>query len=80
MSGEKKKGKAAIKPLPKHIHDKLRMTRAMKGYLALKTGKYMRLPDQYAAMDKFFHGKTPTHPPQIKLLSEAHMKAYFLIV
>ena len=33
----------------------------------------MRLPDQYAAMDKFFHGKMPTHPPQIKLLAEAHL-------
>merc|ERR1740124_1861707 len=24
-------------------------------------------------MDKFFHGKTPTHPAQIKLLAEAHL-------
>merc|ERR1740124_1745550 len=24
-------------------------------------------------MDKFFHGKTPTHPAQIQLLAEAHL-------
>ena len=73
MSGRKKKGKAMAKPLPKYIRDELRMTCALKAYSALKTGKSMRLPDQHAAMDKFFHGKTPTHPAQIKLLAEAHL-------
>ena len=60
-------------PLPKHIRDELRLTCALKAYSELKIGKSMRLPDQYAAMDTFFHGNTPPHPPQIKLLSEAHM-------
>ena len=33
----------------------------------------MKLPDQHAAMEKFYHGRTPRNPPQIKLLAEAHM-------
>ena len=33
----------------------------------------MKLLDQHAAMEKFYHGHTPTHPPQIKLLAEVHM-------
>lgn len=71
MSGKKKK--ALVKPLPKYIRDELRMTCALKGYSLLKTGKAMRLPDQHAAMHKFYHGLTPSHPPQIKLLSDAHV-------
>ena len=71
MSGKKKK--AAIKPLPKYIRDELRMTCALKGYSLLKTGKAMRLPDQHAAINKFYHGQTPSHPPLIKLLADAHV-------
>ena len=33
----------------------------------------MRLSDQYAHMHKFYHGQTPSHPPQIKLLADAHV-------
>ena len=62
-----------IKPLPKQVRDKIRMTCALKGYLVVKTGKQMRLPDQYAAMNKFYHGKISTHPAQIKLLAEGHV-------
>ena len=71
MSGKKKK--TAITPLPKFIHDELRMPCALKGYSLLKTGKAMRLPDQHSAMQKFFHGQPPLHPSQIKLLAEAHV-------
>ena len=39
----------------------------------LKTGKSRRLPEQYDYMNKFFHGKVPSHPPQIKLLAEGHL-------
>ena len=71
MSGKKKKG--VIKPLPRYIRDELRMTCALKGYSQVKTGKAMRLPDQHLAMHKFYHGQTPSHPPQIKLLADAHV-------
>ena len=73
MSGRKKKGKVVPKPLLKYIRDELKMTCALKSYSSLKTGKSMRLPDQYAAMDKFFNGKTPAHPVQIKLLVKLHL-------
>ena len=73
MSGRKKNGKVVPKPLLKYICDELGTTCALKGYSSLKTGKSMKLPDQHTTMDKFFHGKTPTHPAQIKLLAEAHL-------
>ena len=81
MSGKRKSFKSLMKPtklkkplpLPSYVRNELRMTCAMKGYSGIKTGKSMRLPDQYAAMDKYFHCKTPTHPPQIKLLAEGHV-------
>ena len=63
----------SVKPLPRNIHDELRMTCALNRYLILKTGKAMRLSDQYAHMHKFYHGQTPSHPPQIKLLADAHV-------
>ena len=50
------------------------MTCAMKVYSQLKIGKVKQLPDQYASMDKFYHGKEPTHPAQIKLFAEAHIR------
>ena len=71
MSGKKKE--SVVKPLPRYIRDELRMTCALKGYSKLKTGKAKRLPDQHLAMHKFYHGQTPSHPPQIKLLADAHV-------
>ena len=39
----------------------------------MKCGKAKRLPDQHKEMHNFFHGVKPTHPPQIKLLADAHV-------
>ena len=72
MSGRKKKTKSNP-PLPRYIRDELRMTVALKGYSSLKTSKARRLPEQYEYMHKFFHGKVPSHPAQIKLLAEGHL-------
>lgn len=72
MSGQKKSRKAKT-PLPRYIREELRMTCALKGYSALKSGKSRRLPEQYDYMNLFFHGKVPSHPPQIKLLAEGHL-------
>ena len=49
------------------------MTCALKGYSSLKSGKSRRLPEQYEYMHNFFHGKVPSHPPQIKVLAEGHL-------
>ena len=59
-------------PLPRAVRDELRMTVVLKEYSTLKSGKPRRLPDQYAFMDQYFHGKVPSHPPQIQLLAEGH--------
>ena len=72
MSGKRGKTKGAIN-LPRFIRDELRMTCALKGYSSLKTGKSRRLPDQYLFMEKFYHGKVPSHPAQIQLLAEGHL-------
>ena len=71
-SGKRVKSKGAIN-LPRFIHDELRMTCALKGYSSLKTGKSRRLPDQYLYMEKFYHGKVPSHPAQIQLLAKGHL-------
>ena len=49
------------------------MSVALRGYAEIKCGRSMRLPDQHKAMSKFYHGKEPSHPPQIKLFAEAHV-------
>ena len=49
------------------------MTCALKEYNSLKGGKARRLPDQYNFLSKFYHGKAPTRPSQIKLLAEASL-------
>ena len=72
MSASKKSSKAKT-PLPRYIREELRMTCALKGYSSLKVGKSRRLPEQYEYMNKFYHGKVPSHPPQIKLLAEGHL-------
>lgn len=72
MSAKKAKAKGATN-LPRYIRDELRMTCALKEYLSLKTGKSRRLPDQYLFMEKFYHGKVPSHPAQIQLLAEGRL-------
>ena len=37
----------------------------------MKCGVGKRLPSQYIEMGKFYHGKEPTHPSHIKLLTMA---------
>ena len=49
------------------------MSVALRGYAEMKCGRSMRLPDQHNAMAEFYHGKEPSHPPQIKLFSEAQL-------
>ena len=73
MSGKKKRAKI-IKPraLPKYICQELRMTCALRSYSDMKCGKAKRLTEQYSAMSKFYHGRPPTFPSQIQLLSEGH--------
>ena len=71
-SSPKKKGKRKkATPLPKYIRDELRMTCALHGYSAMKCGGGKKLVTQYDEMNTFYHGKEPTHPSQIRLLSSA---------
>ena len=66
-SGKKKPIKSS-QPLSQYIRDELQMTCALKAYSDLNSGKLCRLPDRYEFMQKFYHGKVPSRPPQIKLL------------
>ena len=72
MSGGKKSA-ITTPPLPRYIRDELRMTCALKAYSLLKSRKSRRLPDQYEYMQRFYHGKVPSHPAQIQLLAEGHL-------
>ena len=65
-------------PLPKYIRQELRNTCALKGYSDLKANKSRRLNEQYYYMAKFFHGKTPDRPPQIKMLEEGQLNYRYL--
>ena len=40
----------------------------------MKSGVKKKLTDQYKFMSRFYHGKVPTHPAQIQLLSEGRLK------
>ena len=74
MSERKNKSKVkAPPPLPKQIRNKIRMSVALRGYAEMKCGWSMHLHDQHNAMAEFFHGKEPSHPPQIKLFAEAQL-------
>ena len=71
-----KKRAARIKkdiPLPKSICDKLRLTCVLKGFSDMKCGKQRPLHDQHEKLARFFHGKPPNHPSQIKMLSEVNI-------
>ena len=67
----KKVKKKVVKPLPKKIRDELILSCALKGYSSLAIGKSIRLKDQYKIMSKFYHGRHPDNPSQIKLLCDA---------
>ena len=71
MSGGRKSTKYPP-PLPRYIREELRMTCALKAYSSLKSRKARRLPEQYGFMQRFYHGKVPSHPAQIQLLAEGH--------
>ena len=73
MNSSKKKiaKKKKILPLPKAIRDELRMACAIRGYSQLKRGGAKKLISQYNLMGEFYHGKHPTHPSQIELLTKA---------
>ena len=73
MSGRKKRSKQKIVPLPTNICTELRMTCALKGYSKLKCDDSKMLQNQQDALSKFYHGKEPSHPSQIKLLAIAHL-------
>ena len=78
MDSNKRKSRQSSSPkkstrLPKHIRNELRMTCAMRGFSKLKTGSKKHLKDQRDTMFKFYHGRPPNHPSQIKLLSEGRL-------
>ena len=73
MIGKKKKISKLKTPLllPKYIQDEFRMTCAIRGYSQIKCGCGKTMSTKYAEMGEFYHGKLPTHPSQIDLLSKA---------
>ena len=73
MSGKRKVKTKKPNPLPKNIRDEIRMSCVLKGFSKMKCGQAKRLVDQYDEMQQFYHGYEPSHPSQIKLLSEAHI-------
>ena len=61
------------KPLPRAIRNELRTACAMKGHSKMKSGKKMRLSEQWDFMGKFFHGRPPNYPSQIEMLAEGRV-------
>ena len=68
----KKKGKTAQKPrpLPKFVRNDLPTACALKGFIELRSGKSKRVIEQHNQMARFYHGKPPKYPSQIKLLAD----------
>ena len=62
--------KKARPSLPKHIRDELRMTCAIRALDYLKKSGPKTLIHQAREVYDFFHGKEPTRPSQILLLSK----------
>ena len=54
--------------LPREIRNELKMTVALKGFAQMREGKGKKVQDQLIWMERFFHGKKPTFPSQLKLL------------
>ena len=75
MSGKKstkgQKVKKVARPLPKIIHDKLRMACILKSYSAINCGGENTLSKQHSDLSKFYNGEKPNHPSQIALLCNA---------
>ena len=54
--------------LPISIRNELKMAVALKGFAQMREGKGKKVQDQLIWMERFFHGKKPTFPSQLKLL------------
>ena len=59
--------------LPPMICRELRTACAMRGLSKLKSGNKKKYKDQYEYMTRFFHGRPPNNPSQIKLLAEGRL-------
>ena len=59
--------------LPAIIRNEIRTTCAMRGLSKLKSGNKKKYHDQYEYMTKYFHGRPPNFPSQIKLLAEGRV-------
>ena len=59
--------------LPPMIRRELRTACAMRGLSKLKSGNKKKYKDQYEYMTRFFHGRPPNNPSQIKLLAEGRL-------
>ena len=71
VSSSKRPKKKVAKALPKKIRDELILCCALRGYNTLALGNGKRIKDQYKEMATFYHGRSPNHPSQIKLLCSA---------
>ena len=54
--------------LPREIRNELKMAVALKGFAQMREGKGKKMQDQFIWMERFFHGKKPVFPSQLKLL------------
>ena len=68
------KRKKARPNLPKHIRDELRMTVALRGYDYLKKSGPKTLVLQANELYEFYHGKEPSRPSQILLLTQGMLQ------
>jgi len=60
-------------PLPRAIRKEVKMAVCLKALSQMKEGGSKNLTAQYEEMHKFFHGKEPTFPSQLKLFCEASL-------
>ena len=51
---------------------------AIRGLSSIQDGASKKLITQYDEMEQFFHGKEPSHPSQVRLLSEASSPYHLL--
>ena len=54
--------------LPREIWNELKMDVALKDFAQMREGKGKKIQDQLIWMERFFHGKKPVFPSQLKLL------------
>ena len=62
----KKKGGTTM--LPRDIRNELKLAVALKGFSQMREGSGKKVLEQIIEMEKFFHGKQPTFPSQLKML------------